>query len=103
MSYPKLVRDKIIHIIQADNQRPIFHFADPTEYRAALKAKLQEEVAEFIANEADEELADILEVLQAICEERGLHWEALEDIKIEKRKHRGGFSRRIVIERIENK
>jgi hypothetical protein len=46
--------------------------ADADEYRTSLKAKLREEVQEFLDSDDDpEDLADILEVLHALAEHGG--------------------------------
>ena len=66
MKYNKLVRDKIPQIIMADNKKPITHIAGDEEYWRKLKEKLYEEVDEFTKNDKPEEIADIMEVIEAI-------------------------------------
>jgi predicted house-cleaning noncanonical NTP pyrophosphatase (MazG superfamily) len=64
----KLVRDNILDIIRAEGLDPIIHVADDQEFAAQLRAKLNEEVDEFLTSDDDlEELADILEVLHALA------------------------------------
>lgn len=94
----KLVRDKIPEIIRNGGKIPITHKAFEEEYRLKLKEKLQEEVDEFLQNENEEELADILEVIDAICDFKNIDKKELEEIKIKKKNERGGFKERIIWE-----
>lgn len=70
--YNKLVRDKIPEIIDADKKTCKTRILSKEEYIAALEDKLNEEVAEYQADKNLEEMADILEVLRAICVARGI-------------------------------
>ena len=98
----KLVRDKIPHIIKADNQVPVTRIANSEEYLSLLKQKLQEEVSEFLESEEHVELADILEVMHALCASKDISMEDIEVLRQEKFAKRGGFSSRIVLERIDD-
>jgi predicted house-cleaning noncanonical NTP pyrophosphatase (MazG superfamily) len=100
--YDKLVRDRIPEIIEAEDERPITHVADNEEYADRLAAKLLEEATEFEESRALEELADVLEVVDAILEARNRSREAVERERREKRAERGGFDDRLVLERVEN-
>lgn len=80
----KLIRDKIPEIIRKDGKIPVVHKASEEEYRLKLREKLKEE------------LADILEVIDAICDFKNFDKEELENIKIKKRNERGGFRDRII-------
>ncbi len=94
----KLVRDKIPEIIRADGREPVVHSADAEEYRMRLRAKLEEEVAEFLRDENVEELADILEVLHALAKQVGADKDELEMVREKKFQKRGGFEKRIVLD-----
>jgi predicted house-cleaning noncanonical NTP pyrophosphatase (MazG superfamily) len=97
MSQGKLVRDKIPQIIRAKGQMPIVYVADANEYRTSLRAKLREEVQEFLDSDHNlEELADILEVLYALAEDCGTDRQQLEKLRAAKAEERGGFSDRII-------
>jgi predicted house-cleaning noncanonical NTP pyrophosphatase (MazG superfamily) len=98
MKYNKLIRDNIPEIIKDKGGIPITHIADDAEYWVKLKEKLQEEVGEFLRDENKKELADILEVLDAIITYKELTKEDVEDVKVQKVKERGAFTKRIILE-----
>ena len=87
----KLVRDKIPQIIIADGRTPIVRTLSDDEYLSELDRKLNEEVAEYQADKSLEEMADVLEVLLAICEARGHSVDELMEVRDKKREKRGGF------------
>ena len=93
--YNKLVRDKIPEIIIADGKKPIIRILDNDEYLQELDKKLNEEIAEYQADKSVEEMADVLEVLFAICEARGHSVEELMEVRDAKREKRGGFEQKI--------
>jgi len=95
---PKLVRDRIPDIIVAKGGTCVSHVASDTEYRAWLKEKLREEVAEFLEAENVEELADVREVLDAYAAALGITPEDASRTQAEKREKRGGFGGKIVLE-----
>ncbi|MBU3913852.1 MAG: nucleoside triphosphate pyrophosphohydrolase [Nanoarchaeota archaeon] len=92
----KLVRDKIPEIIE----KAIIHVADNNEYWNSLKDKLIEETNEFINNNSQEELADILEVTYSICSYKNLKLSDIERIKTKKSEEKGGFKNKIILESI---
>ena len=91
----KLVRDKIPEIIEADGKTPIIHTLSNEEYLKELDIKLNEEVQEYQSDKSIEEMADVLEVLYAICEARGYSIEELLKVKADKQDKRGAFKKRI--------
>ena len=101
--YNKLVRDKIPEIIEADGKECKTRILSNDEYIAALEAKLNEEVAEYQADKNLEVMADVLEVLQAICTARGYSLEELELTREKKAQKRGGFKEKIFLEYVEEK
>lgn len=101
--YNKLVRDKIPEIIEADGKTCKTRILSNEEYIAALEAKLNEEVSEYQADKNLEEMADVLEVLQAICVARGYSLEKLEELRAKKAEGRGGFAEKIFLESVEEK
>ena len=99
--YNKLVRDKIPELIESDGRKCVTHILSEKEYIAALETKLNEEVAEYQADKNLEEMADVLEVLRAICIARGYTLEELEQLRAKKAAERGGFGERIFLEYVE--
>lgn len=96
--YNKLVRDRIPEIIEKrEGHPPKTRILNEDEYPTALRAKLDEEVAEYQTNPSSEELADILEVICALAVSHGLSDTDFEKIRAEKAEKRGGFSKRIFL------
>jgi len=98
MKYNKLVRDKIPEIIKARGEGVVTHIADDLEYWQKLKEKLQEEVSEFMQAESVEEMADILEVIDAVVDFKKFDKEELQKVKNKKLEVRGGFKNKIILE-----
>lgn len=98
--YNKLVRDKIPEIIEKDGKIVKLHILSDEEYLVALDKKLLEEVKEYQEDKNLEEMADILEVLYAICRAHGYSLEDLEAKRSEKVKKRGGFENKIFLESV---
>lgn len=107
MIHNKLVRDRIPEIINAKCETSVTHIADDEEFWKALKSKLKEEVEEFLAAENDEglkeELADIQEVVNSILEFKRIDHETIELIRKAKLEKRGGFDKKIILEKTEEK
>lgn len=98
----KLVRDKIPEIIEAAGKTPVTHILSNDEYIVALETKLNEEVAEYQTDKNLEEMADVLEVLQAICIARGYNLDELETMRAKKAEERGGFKDKVFLEYVED-
>lgn len=98
MKYNKLVRDNIPEYIRSKGAEPVIRIADYPEYGAKLLEKLQEETAELLESKSIEEIADILEVLDAICEYNGFSKTEVEKIKVQKAIEKGKFQKRIILE-----
>lgn len=93
----KLVRDRIPHIIAATGTTATTRIAGDAEYRRLLRAKLVEEVDEYLGGGGDPaELVDILEVVLALAHVHSIGRDRLEDLRLAKRAERGGFDGRIV-------
>jgi len=96
----KLVRDKIPEIIKKANKNPETHIANNKEYWEKLKEKLNEEVGEFLEDSCKEELADILEVLNAIYEFKGFTKEQIEDLQFKVAQEKGKYKNKIVLDSV---
>lgn len=96
----KLVRDRIPEIIKRNGESAAMHIADYDEYWEKLIEKLSEEVEEYRKSEKVEELADILEVIDAICEFQDINKEKLILLKKKKADERGGFRSKIILDSI---
>ena len=98
--YQKLVRDKIPQIISATGQQCCTRSLSLEEYIQKLDEKLSEELAEYQESKSMEELADLLEVMEAVTKARGYCWQDVLDIKQQKQEKRGGFDSRILLESV---
>lgn len=98
MKYNKLVRDNIPEYIKSKGGAPVTHIADDAEYWQKLREKLQEEVDEFLNDESVGEVADILEVIDAICEYKRYEKDELARAKEVKAEEKGRFVKRIILD-----
>ena len=97
----KLVRDEIPNVIPV-NELSRFKFTtlDDCKYAEELKKKLLEEVHEYLQAENIEELADIYEVLDAIIKFKSFDSAEINLVKQNKRNNRGGFERRLLMQKV---
>ena len=102
MSYQKLVRDHIPEMIRQSGKNPLIRILEDEEYTACLHQKLDEEVGEFHQDKNAEELADILEVVFALAADLGISREMLMETYEKKHAHRGGFSKRLFLQEVED-
>ena len=103
IEYHKLVRDLIPEIIEKDGKTCICSVLSQQDYITLLDQKLNEELAEYQESKSMEELADLLEVIRAVALARGSSMEEVERIRIQKSAKRGGFEKRILLERVEGR
>ncbi len=100
MKYHKLVRDKIPEIIEKQGKTCVTEVLSQDVYIQMVDAKLNEELAEYQESKSLEELADLLEVMEAAVKARGYTWEELLTVRDEKRQKRGGFQNRILLKEV---
>lgn len=98
--HDKLVRDKIPQITEEDAKESVIHIADDDEYTERFVDKLEEEVEEFLESHEVNELIDILEVIHAIQEDRGITNDKLQINREQKSEQRGRFGEGVVLEQV---
>lgn len=91
--YDKLIRDKIIDIIEADGKKVDYEIMDKNEHLSYLNKKLKEEVEEYLESKNVEELADLVEVIYGILSLESIDIEEFESIRMKKKKEKGGFEK----------
>lgn len=99
--YQKLVRDRIPEMIEADDKTCVCETLSDEDYIAFLDQKLNEELAEYQESKSLEELADLLEVMQAVVKARGWTLEELEQVRADKAAKRGGFEKKILLKEVQ--
>jgi predicted house-cleaning noncanonical NTP pyrophosphatase (MazG superfamily) len=105
-TYNKLVRDKIPQIIESKGKKFSIKVLNDEDYIKYLKEKAYEELDEYCAAETDgeamEELADLLEVIQALAKHHGSSIEEVEAVRIDKAEKRGGFQEKVFLIEVED-
>ncbi len=96
----KLVRDRVPELIEAKGETVAWHVATVEEYDEKLRFKLLEESEEFASNPCVEELADVLEVVEALIAHYGYDKVKVLEIMRLKREERGGFEERIILDEV---
>ena len=103
MIFNKLVRDRIPEKIEGNGEKAVVRTLNDDEYKLELNKKLLEECNEVIgakdSTEIKEELGDVLEVIRAIAELNNSNLDEIIKVSDAKREKRGGFDKRIFLER----
>lgn len=97
MKKTKLIRDQIPEIMESKGIVSKIRTSANDEFAKYLYEKLQEECSEFLKNNNPEELADLLEVIYAICDFLHISKDQLEEIRKEKRLRAGAFKKRLLL------
>jgi predicted house-cleaning noncanonical NTP pyrophosphatase (MazG superfamily) len=95
--FNKAIRDKIPEIIQKDGHTCNIQTLSDEKFIIEIEKKLSEEVTEYQNDKNPEELADILEVIYAIAQLKGISKEELEKIRIKKLQDSGGFEKNLFL------
>lgn len=95
--YNKLIRDNIPEICENNNQLAVTKVLDDKKYKSALKAKLLEETVEYLKSEELMELADILEVVDALSKAQGSSLDEVISLKNEKAESNGAFDKKLLL------
>ncbi|MCH5316607.1 MAG: nucleoside triphosphate pyrophosphohydrolase [Eubacterium sp.] len=98
--YNKLVRDNIPEIIKSKGETPYVSVLTDARYNAELRRKLKEEVREYLMSEEIEELADIIEVIEALANHKGSSLEQVLEIKEKKAKKNGKFEKKLFLKKV---
>lgn len=101
--YNKLVRDNIPEIIKNNGETPEIKILDDDEYYQNLKIKLIEETNEYVESDDINEIADILEVVNAIVNYKNSSMTEVENIRNKKLLRNGGFEKRIFLTEVDEK
>lgn len=101
--YNKLIRDKIVDIIERDNKKAVVHYLNDEQYKNELLNKLLEESNE-VKNAIDqqqmvEELADVLEVVRYLAEISKKELSDIIYLADKKKQEKGGFDKKIFLEK----
>lgn len=99
--YNKLVRDKIPQNIETLGKKCNYYVLNEEEYKKELDKKLLEEANEFIADHSTEEMADLMEVVEAIKNAHKLTTEEIEKVRLEKKSKKGGFEEQLYLVEVE--
>lgn len=112
--YNKLVRDRMIDIYKHDVANKItatdysVRYVQPIETLELLKDKLIEESQEVFEaygkedkTELKEEIADVIEVIDAILHHNGISLEEVLSIRDKKKEKKGGFEEGLFLESID--
>ena len=101
--FNKLVTDNIPDIIASNGEESVTRILADEEYKVELYKKLLEETNEVISSknsdETIEELADVLEILKSIAELNDKKLDDVVEVAKQKRLKRGGFEKRIFLEK----
>jgi predicted house-cleaning noncanonical NTP pyrophosphatase (MazG superfamily) len=97
----KLVRDKLPELLKAQGIKANFHKADSEEYETELLEKLREEVIEFKNARSMDELADLLETVDAVIHHFGWTQADIQTTKEQLKTEKGGYQERLILESTE--
>jgi predicted house-cleaning noncanonical NTP pyrophosphatase (MazG superfamily) len=104
--FAKLVRDKIPVRIQTQGEKVVAISLPEGELLDVLKAKVVEEAMEVLSASSveslQEEMADVLEVLIALCRMGGSSLKKLERLAAKKRRKVGGFGKGLMLVQTED-
>ena len=94
----KLWRDKAVDLMEEMHSVIHWHRLEDAEYHHQLRQKLLEESEEVCAARSKEalvqELADLLEVIEAMGRVHNVSLEEIREIQLKKKAERGGFEER---------
>lgn len=102
--FNKLVRDNIPSLQKKEGAETTYRTLSTEEHALQLRTKLVEEAGEVnesaTRKELVSELADVLQVLESLCEAEGVSLDEVRKAQADKRDHAGAFNDRVFIEKI---
>ena len=102
--YNKLVRDNIPNIIKNNGGEPFTRILTDEEYKIELEKKLYEEYNEVLntqnTEERIEELADMIEIISSLALVEGKNLDVVLEYAKRKSIKRGGFEKKIYLEKV---
>ena len=98
--YNKLIRDKIPQIIEQSGKQAIIEEVSGKIYLELLNAKLGEELQEYLDSQSIEELADLVEVVYAILDDKNISLQEFEVIRTKKVIERGAFKEKLLLKEV---
>lgn len=98
--YNKIVRDKIPDSIQEQGKTFSLDSVKDKDAIKFLIQKLHEEADELKKSFNEEELADVLEVVDALIEKSEFDKKEILRIKDEKKKSNGGFEKNLILKSV---
>ncbi|MBX0358358.1 nucleoside triphosphate pyrophosphohydrolase [Halobacillus sp. Nhm2S1] len=103
--YNKLVRDLIPKIIEDQGKFLKTKILSDEAFRKELRTKLKEEMNEYLEADNDkdavEELADLLELMNALAKQHGSSIQEVEEIRKRKAEKRGAFEEKVFLVHVE--
>ena len=100
----KLVRDKVPSLVTKDGGSYTLQLLSPLEHQTEITKKLLEEVQEYseaqTKDKALEELVDIVELVHAALKLHSVSPEDFENMRLTKKKLKGGFEKGIYLNTI---
>ena len=96
-TYNKLIRDNNVKLMEDKGCKVTYEILDDKRYGQELDKKLQEEVSEYLADYSVEEMADVMEVIYAMLDFRGITMEEVEKVRLNKRNLKGAFKNKIFL------
>lgn len=100
-TYNKLIRDNNVKLMEDKGCKVTYEILDDKRYGQELDKKLQEEVSEYLADYSVEEMADVMEVIYAMLDFRGITMEEVEKVRLNKRSLKGAFKNKIFLKDVE--
>ena len=89
-----------LQIIKQSGKQAIIKKVSGKEYLESLNAKLGEELQEYLDSQSIEELADLVEVVYAILDDKNISLQEFELIREQKVQERGAFKEKLLLKEV---